>query len=131
MLMVIYMMDAEERRVAFAKAVERSRLMLDADSCRETIVAETVTRAIHRDDGYSSDWAAGMPRREPAPAPRSLGTAEIEKLIDRRINTALRILSLVAFPRGCTFMLQTTRSCVFRSVLEFSSRNRVPYINVL
>lgn len=84
-------MTDEERRVAFAEAVERSRLMLDAESCRQT-ADETVQRRVqHRDDGFSSDWAAGMPRRQPAPAPtqRSPSAAEIEALVDRRIAAAL------------------------------------------
>ncbi|MGO4506021.1 hypothetical protein AB4Z51_03305 [Bradyrhizobium sp. 2TAF36] len=86
-------MDAEARRVAFAEAVERSRLMLNPEACSETIAAETVTR-VHRDDGFSCDWHAGMPKPAPEPAARARTLTDAEasrwqSYIDGKISAAL------------------------------------------
>jgi phage-related protein len=83
-------MDVDERKAAFAEAKERSLVMLDDEACRETIAAETVTRVQHRTDGYSCDWAAGIPKQEEA-APVQRRTTDAESLrwksyIDGRIE---------------------------------------------
>ena len=53
--------DSEARAI-----FDRARLMLNPEACRETIAVEKAAQPrVHRDDGYSCDWAASMLKAEP------------------------------------------------------------------
>jgi hypothetical protein len=70
----------DERRAAWAAIKARSHEVLDPDACRAAVAAETAR--VHRDDGFSCDWAATMPKQpEPEPASRTLTDTEIARMI--------------------------------------------------
>ena len=74
-------------KAKFAAAVSRSTTMLDPEAAREAVAAEKAAQPReHRDDGYSSDWHANMPKPEPAPAPK---TEAITAVVNRAVAAAL------------------------------------------
>ena len=77
-------MDAAERNARHAKSKAMSRLLLDPEAYRAAVAEQesTAVAVHHREDGYSCDWAATMPKREPPPLPpRTLTDAEIARMI--------------------------------------------------
>lgn len=76
-------MDAEQRRALHDQARARSRVMLDPETARAAIAEEKAATVVHRDDGFSCDWAATMPKQSQPPPlpPRSLTDAEIKRMI--------------------------------------------------
>ena len=75
-------MDQDERCVRHARAKAMSELLLDAEAYRAAVTEEKAATVVHRDDGYSCDWAATMPRRSPAPQPaRTMTDTEIARMI--------------------------------------------------
>jgi hypothetical protein len=93
-------MDAEARRAEFEAGLARSHVMLDPEACRAAVAEENAAQRVHRDDGFSCDWAAGMPRKAeptPTPQPHQPSVAEIEmqrsqdwtRFVDSRIERAI------------------------------------------
>jgi hypothetical protein len=79
---VVIEMDLEERRARYAEAKAESHLMLDPEACRAAMAEQRTAVVQHREDGYSCDWAVGMPRSEPPPLPpRTLTDAEIARMV--------------------------------------------------
>ena len=92
-------MNAEERRAEFQVALARSRVLLDPETCEATIAEEMAATRVHRDDGYLSDWHAGMPRPEPTPERRSLTDAEAAR-VELQTREALAQYQSEAFVDG-------------------------------
>jgi hypothetical protein len=78
---MVTVMDQAERNALHAADKERSAVMLDPEACQAAVAEERAApTVVHRDDGYSCDWAKGMPRPEPASQPsRTLTDAETEQ----------------------------------------------------